>query len=97
MKTRGVGYMDAVEALFPYRNETNIFLQISKKISYLKILINLRTYITYNENTIYQDISVIFMLDMGLRNALGSKTCSGFLPLPPFLRIWEENWLLSVR
>jgi hypothetical protein len=39
-----------VEALFPYRNATNIFLQISKKISYLKILINLRTYITYNKN-----------------------------------------------
>jgi hypothetical protein len=25
---RGVGYMDAVEALLPYRNATNIFLQI---------------------------------------------------------------------
>jgi hypothetical protein len=47
---RGVGYMDAVEALLPYRNATNIFLQISKKFSYLKILINLRTYITCNEN-----------------------------------------------
>jgi hypothetical protein len=43
--------MDAVEALLPYRNATNIFLQISKKKnSYFKILINLRTYITYNEN-----------------------------------------------
>jgi hypothetical protein len=42
--------MDVVEALLPYRNTTNIFLQISKKISYFKILINLRTYITYNEN-----------------------------------------------
>jgi hypothetical protein len=28
---RGVGYVDVVEALFPYRNATNIFLQISKK------------------------------------------------------------------
>jgi hypothetical protein len=53
------------EALLPYRNATNIFLQISKNVSYFKILINLRTYITYNEN-IYQDISVIFMLDIGL-------------------------------
>jgi hypothetical protein len=42
--------MDAVEALLPYRNATNIFLKISKKLSYFKILINLRTYITYNEN-----------------------------------------------
>jgi hypothetical protein len=42
--------MDAVEALLPYRNATNIFPQISKKISYL--LINLRTYITYNENIV---------------------------------------------
>jgi hypothetical protein len=48
--SRGVGYMDAVEALLPYRNATNIFLQISKRFSYFKILINLRTYITYNEN-----------------------------------------------
>jgi hypothetical protein len=46
---RGLGYMDVVEALLPYRNATNIFMQISKKISYFKILINLRTY-TYNEN-----------------------------------------------
>jgi hypothetical protein len=42
--------MDAVEALLPYRNATNIFLQISKKLLYFKIFINLRTYITYNEN-----------------------------------------------
>jgi hypothetical protein len=42
--------MDVVEALLPYRNATNIFLQISKKFSYFKILIKLRTYITYNEN-----------------------------------------------
>jgi hypothetical protein len=28
---RGVGYVDVVEALLPYRNATNIFLQISKK------------------------------------------------------------------
>jgi hypothetical protein len=48
--TRGVGYMDVVEALLPYRNATNIFLQISKNVSYFKILINLRTYITYNED-----------------------------------------------
>jgi hypothetical protein len=48
--SRGIGYMDVVEALLPYRNATNIFLQISKKFSYFKILINLRTYITYNEN-----------------------------------------------
>jgi hypothetical protein len=47
---RGVGYMDVVEALLPYRNSTNILLQISNKFSYFKILINLRTYITYNEN-----------------------------------------------
>jgi hypothetical protein len=67
--------MDVVEALLPYRNATNIFLQISKKCSYFKILINLRTYITYNENIAslnvlykpgYQDISVIFMLDIGI-------------------------------
>jgi hypothetical protein len=42
--------MDVVEALLPYRNATNIFLQISKNVLYFKILINLRTYITYNEN-----------------------------------------------
>jgi hypothetical protein len=42
--------MDVVEALLPYRNATNIYLQIKKKNSYFKILINLRTYITYNEN-----------------------------------------------
>jgi hypothetical protein len=42
--------MDVAEALLPYRIATNIFLQISKKVSYFKILINLRTYITYNEN-----------------------------------------------
>jgi hypothetical protein len=47
---RGVGCMDVGEALLPYRNATNIFLQISKRFSYFKILINLRTYITYNEN-----------------------------------------------
>jgi hypothetical protein len=41
--------MDVGEALLPYRNATNIFLQISKKISHFKILINLRTYITYND------------------------------------------------
>jgi hypothetical protein len=28
---RGVGYMDVLEALLPYRNATNIFLQIKKK------------------------------------------------------------------
>jgi hypothetical protein len=50
LTSRGVGYMDVVEALLPNRNATNIFLQISKKFSYFKILINLRTYITYNEN-----------------------------------------------
>jgi hypothetical protein len=42
--------MDVGEALLLYRNATNIFLQISKKCSYFRILINLRTYITYNEN-----------------------------------------------
>jgi hypothetical protein len=42
--------MNVVEALLPYRNATNIFLQIAKNVSYFKILINLRTYITYNEN-----------------------------------------------
>jgi hypothetical protein len=26
----GVGYMDVVEALLPYKNATNVFLQISK-------------------------------------------------------------------
>jgi hypothetical protein len=41
---------DVVEASLPYTNATNIFLQISKNISYFKILINLRTYITYIEN-----------------------------------------------
>jgi hypothetical protein len=46
MDARGVGYMDVVEALLPYRNATNIFLQISN----LKILLNLSTDITYNEN-----------------------------------------------
>jgi hypothetical protein len=50
MTTRGVGCMDVGEALLPYRNATNIFLQIPKKFSYFKILINLRTCITYNEN-----------------------------------------------
>jgi hypothetical protein len=44
--------MDVGEALLPCRNATNIFLQISKKFSYFKILINLRTYITYNENIV---------------------------------------------
>jgi hypothetical protein len=39
--------MDVVEAMLPYRNATNIFLQISKHFSYFKLLINLRTYITY--------------------------------------------------
>jgi hypothetical protein len=48
---RGVGCMDVGEALPPYRNATDIFLQISKNCSYFKILINLRTCITYNENT----------------------------------------------
>jgi hypothetical protein len=33
-----------------HRNATNMFLQISKKFSYFKILINVGTYITYNEN-----------------------------------------------
>jgi hypothetical protein len=49
---RGVGCMDVGETLLPYRNSTSIFQQISKKFSYFKILINLRTYkyITYNEN-----------------------------------------------
>jgi hypothetical protein len=42
--------MDAVEPLLPFRNATNIFLQISKKFSYFKILINLRTYVIYNGN-----------------------------------------------
>jgi hypothetical protein len=42
--------MDVVETLLPYRNATNIFLQISKQFSYFKILINLRAYITYYEN-----------------------------------------------
>jgi hypothetical protein len=45
--------MDAVEALLPYRNATNIFVPIfdfEKKMSYFKILTNLRTYITHNEN-----------------------------------------------
>jgi hypothetical protein len=39
--------------MFPYRNATNIFLPIfdlKKNISYFKILMNLRTYITHNEN-----------------------------------------------
>jgi hypothetical protein len=31
-------------------SSANIFLQISKQFSYFKILINLRTYITYDEN-----------------------------------------------
>jgi hypothetical protein len=44
--------MDVVEALLPYRNKTNIFLQISKIFSYFKILITLRTYITYDENIV---------------------------------------------
>jgi hypothetical protein len=42
--------MDVEEALLLYRNATKIFLQISKNCSNFKILINLRTYITYNEN-----------------------------------------------
>jgi hypothetical protein len=32
----GVGYMDVVEALLPYRNATNIFLPISKQIFILQ-------------------------------------------------------------
>jgi hypothetical protein len=48
--SRGVDCMDVGEALLPYGNATNIFLQISRNFSYFKILINLRTYITYNEN-----------------------------------------------
>jgi hypothetical protein len=44
INTRGVGYMDVVEALLPYRNATKIFLLISKKCFILQN-INLRTYI----------------------------------------------------
>jgi hypothetical protein len=47
---RGVGYMDVVEALLAYKNATTYFRKFKKKSSYFKILINLRTYITYNEN-----------------------------------------------
>jgi hypothetical protein len=42
--SRGIGNMDVVEALLPYRNATKIFLSIfdlEKNISYFKILINL--------------------------------------------------------
>jgi hypothetical protein len=38
--TRGVECMDVGEALLPYRNAT----KLKKKISYFKLLINLRTY-----------------------------------------------------
>jgi hypothetical protein len=50
--SRGVGYMDAGEALLPYRNATNIRISanLKKNVPYFKILINLRTYITYKEN-----------------------------------------------
>jgi hypothetical protein len=64
----GVGCMDVGEALLPYRNAINIFLKISKKISYFKILINLRTYIA-SFNVLHKPfirIYVIFMLDIGL-------------------------------
>jgi hypothetical protein len=54
--TKGVGYMDGVEALLPYRNPTNIFMQISKKVSYFKILIHLRTCITCNGNIASFDV-----------------------------------------
>jgi hypothetical protein len=40
LNTRGVDYMDAVEALLPYRNATNIILQISRKISLLQNINN---------------------------------------------------------
>jgi hypothetical protein len=35
---------------FPTEMQPTYFCKFQKKISYLKILINLRTYITYNEN-----------------------------------------------
>jgi hypothetical protein len=36
MAIRGVGCMDVKETLLPYRNATNIFLRISKKIFILQ-------------------------------------------------------------
>jgi hypothetical protein len=65
-------------AVLPYGNATKIFLPIfyfEKNISFFKILINLRTYITYNESIdsfnvlhkpFYWDMSVILLLDIGL-------------------------------
>jgi hypothetical protein len=94
--------MDAVEALLPYRNATNIFLQISEKISYFKILINLRTYLTYIENiasfnVLHRPFIRIYELFscwiLAYETRLEAKTCSGFHPLPSFLGVWEENWV----
>jgi hypothetical protein len=58
--------MDVVETLLPYRNATKTFLPI---FDLEKILISLRTYITYNENIASFNVlnmSVILLLDIGV-------------------------------
>jgi hypothetical protein len=63
---------DVVEALLPHRNATETFLSIflsRKNIPYFKILINVRTYNTYNENIVSfnaLNMSVILLLDIGV-------------------------------
>jgi hypothetical protein len=64
--------MDMVEALLSYRNSTKTFLPIlnlEKKYFILQILINLRIYITYNENIASFNVfnmSDILLLDIGV-------------------------------
>jgi hypothetical protein len=64
--------MDVVKALLPYQpKQPKCFASFRsrKNISYFKILINLRTYITYNENIANFNVfnmSVILLLDIGV-------------------------------
>jgi hypothetical protein len=56
---------------FPIEMQTKHFCQfsISKNISYFKTIINLRTYITYNENIATFNVfnmPVIVILDIGI-------------------------------
>jgi hypothetical protein len=86
--SRGIGCMDVGEALLPYRNATNIFLQISKKFVYFKILINLRTYITYiaSFNVLHKQFIRIYRLFscwiLAYETRLEAKPV--VLPSPPF-------------
>jgi hypothetical protein len=105
--TRGVGYMDVVEALLPYRNATNIFLQISNNFSYFKILINPRIYkyITYNKNiarfnVLHKPFIRIYQLFscwiLAYETRLEAKPVVSSIPFLLSL-VWEKNWLLSDR